>query len=420
MKTAFAILLLVFAQGGTAFASVDEFSINATLIEVVDVQATRKGILNPENILQRRNFGNETALVSEAQWRGLNLRTRLADKLYRHDGGWRNAGELDIQELSYEFDFASDYRLSIGKLSESWHVAYAFHPLGFFEPEINRDDLSQRFMKAQGLPSIVAGYGAEKWDIAFVYSNDFENERDGFNKGLRQWGGRLGMLSENGLETSVIIHKPEQQKMGFGGSAIQVFGNALEMHGSFFMRKGTRRPVHTSVNDDSLAFYTKDPYQEYRRDDGKWYPRGVLGLQWTSNNLINSVIEWSHDERGLDNKQWQHWKRLVRFHANTTGVSSAAVTGNLKYDASTLLTSGARQDYIFLRLTKGGWDWAPEASVLVGVADGSAIWNARLAYTAATAWDADIYARISTGNGGGEFAIGPDKGAVGFSLRYHF
>ncbi|MCW9033744.1 MAG: hypothetical protein OQJ97_05945 [Rhodospirillales bacterium] len=417
---------LIFCFGGAVPSLADDLELNTTLIEILDVQSVRTGVLNPGNILERRDIGNETALISTANWKGLTLRVRMADEFTRHkstdEGGWSNDGDFDIQELVWEFDLPSQYRLSMGKLSEAWHVGYAFHPLGFFESELNRDDLSERFKRSEGLPTAVAGYIADDWDLTLAYSNDFENARDGFNKGLHQWGARVGMLMDSGMEASLVVQKPEKQDVGFGGSVVQVFGNDLEIHGSLFMRQGTRRPLHTAVKNNQLAFHTSDPYQEFRRDDGKWYPRSVLGLQWTSSNLINVVFEWGHDERGLDNDQWKQWKQQVRYHANgsTLGVPQSGVSGNLKYDAETLLSSGTRQDYLFLRLTKGGMDWTPEVSALVGAADGSAVWNARLAYTAATTWETEVYGRINSGNSGSEFSMGPDKGAIGLGFRYHF
>ena len=129
-------LLISLGAGSSAFA--EEVQITSTAIEVFETSFTRKGVLSPDNILDRKDFGSETALITSAQWEGLNLRIRVADEFDHHDGGWRNDGDFDIQELSYEFVVPDGYRLSLGKLSESWHVGYAFHPLGFFETELNR------------------------------------------------------------------------------------------------------------------------------------------------------------------------------------------------------------------------------------------------------------------------------------------
>ena len=413
-------LLISLGAGSSAFA--EEVQITSTAIEVFETSFTRKGVLSPDNILDRKDFGSETALITSAQWEGLNLRIRVADEFDHHDGGWRNDGDFDIQELSYEFVVPDGYRLSLGKLSESWHVGYAFHPLGFFETELNRDDLSERFKRSEGLPTIVGGYLADSWDMTLTYSDDTLNTRDGFNRGLRQWGARLGMLSRSGLETSLVMQKPEHQKIGFGGSAVYVFGNSLEVHGSVFARQGTRRPLHKGIQNGELTIYTADPYEEARLKDDKWYARSLVGLQWTSDDQINVVLEWSHDRRGLNSNQWDQWKNMVNFHASSgsLGVSTAGVNGNLKYDAQTLLETGTRQDYIFMRVTKGGWDWTPEASVLFGVADASAIWSARLAYTAATDWDAEVFSQFSTGSSNSEFGISPNKGTLGAALRYHF
>ena len=423
MKRALAICGALFlALAGPAPAVADELQFSASLIEVFDHKATRTGILNPDNILDQRGLGSETALVTETRWQGLALRLRMAEEFQHHDGGWRKTDDLDLQELSYEFNLPSRYRLSVGKLSEAWHVGYAFHPLGFFEPQLNRDDLSERFKRNEGVPAIVSGYLADNWDFTLAYSNDFKNSRDGFNKGLHQWAARVGMLTDNGMEYSLVAQKPEGQNIGFGGTGVQVFGNDLEVHGSIFLRQGTRRPLHSAVRNNQLVFETENPYQAFRIDDDKWYARSVVGLQWTSADLVNVILEWNHDGRGLDDQRWEQWKDLVRFHANGAdlGVSNTAINGNLKFDAETLLESGARQDYVFLRLSKGGGDWSPEVSVLVSVADGGAMWNARLAYTAATTWEAEVFSRISSGSSGSEFSMGPNKGSFGVGFRYHF
>ncbi len=403
-------------------ASADELQAQATVIQVFEGTSVRKGVLNPGNILDRPAIVSESALIAELRWRGFNGRLRLADELGRNSGGWRNDADVIVQEAAYEADLPPGYRLSLGKLSETWHVGYGFHPLGFFEPELNRDDLSERFKRSEGLPAIVAGYLGEGWDVSLAYSDDFEHDPDGFNRGMRQWGARLGMLNDNGLETALVVQQPEHQKVGFGGSAVMVFGQALEVHGALFVRQGTRRPLHRAVAGDQLAFFSEDPYRSSRRRDDQWYWRSVLGLQWTSDDLVNVLVEWGHDERGLDQGQWNRWKNLVRFHADGSaiGVPAAAVQGNLKYDARTLLPTGTRQDYLLVRLTSGGGDWVPEASVLLSLADASAVWQARMTYVAASTWEAELFGSLSSGSGGSEFGIGPRAGSLGFALRYFF
>jgi hypothetical protein len=406
-----------FADNPFASATIDTI-----VLQSVEGDTVREGLVNPDNHLDRPDAKAETALVAKGQIYDFRFRVRGQYNLTHRDD-WYDKSDLILQELSREFQFSDDTTLLIGKTNLNWDVAYSSRPLGFFSKDVDLRDIEDRFDRTRGLPLIALTHIGDGWDVTGVISDDFGETRDGFNAGLRQWAIKAG-TQFGATNANLIVQQPERQPVGYGFSATHAVGNSLAFHAEGFVRQGTRRPIHESVFTGQPRFYGADqnPYGEFRRNDNSWYPRWVVGGQWTSDELLNIIVEWVHDSRGLDDDQWRDFKNLARFHGSgrNFGLSDTAVNGNLARDALTYLTTGTRQDYLYLRFLQGGATWEPALSSFTSLEDGSTSFNFRLTYTGAHDWQFWIDARANVGLGGSEFGSVPEDGFVGAAFRYFF
>ena len=409
-------------QGGRCAGSNDTWDLDARgyLLELMTVNKTRSGPRPLYNATRIPRFASELALGLEGNWGEVSYRLRATAT-----DGWDPdaAGRTDVvlQELSREWIAGKNLRLLVGKSVLSWDVGFSAQPLGFFQTEQDFRDITDRFGRSEGLPLIALTWLGESGSVAVVYSNDFENAPDGFNEGLRQWG--LNVVYDlPGLTVSGVVQQPEDQRLGLGGSISGVAGSRYAFHGSVFVRRGTRRPTHRSIETQELVFWNSDPYGSFRRHDDRYFARWVIGGRVTPDPWSEFLVEWVHDDRGFDRAEWRRFLKLVDFHrwGGTADVPQESVAANLLHDGQALIRNGARQDYLYVRYSRQIERSSVAISAFVGVADGSFIpaVSADLAKVGRLVLGARASAFV--GSGSSEFGMIALDWIIDASVRYDF
>ena len=389
-------------------------------LDLLSVTEPRGGPLNPNNAARIAAINNEAALGIEGSWERLSFRLRAT--LLK---GWKPAdsanGDFAVQELNRVFAIGDDVRLSVGKRLLSWDVGFAAQPLGFFQKRPVLRDITDEFGRSEGVPLVAVTWLGESAWTTLVYSDDFENEADGFNQGLRQWALNVGYDFPN-LTVSGVLQQPLDQRLGFGGSVSGVVSDEIALHGSFFTREGTRRPIHQSIATGRMLFFEENPYASFRVRDRGRYPRWVIGGRWTPDAFTEFLVEWSHDERGLSSGEWRRFQDLIRIHQDgaTLGIPQAVIVGNLLFDSQTLIPTGARQDYLFIRVSHQLEDIALAGSGFINLADRSFVPAITLDYHGWRDWSAHLRASAFVGNSASEFGLSPLEWTLSTGLRYAF
>ena len=300
-----------------------------------------------------------------------------------------------------------------------WDPGYIAQPLDFLGQPKNVRDLEDRLSERQASVFVELGRNTTEWSTSFII---------GENRMYAEPQGQAIIVVEknfNGTNMLLVTQKTFDQPAGIGSGMSTVIGEGLELHGSFFTRRGTRRPIHLSLLNYDFKFYGPNefPVSDYRLHDDHWYSQWVIGGQWTVPSGLNVLLEWTHDESGLSPAQWDELVALTQFHANgaSLGVPSAAVSGNLAYDADTLSRNGgSMQDYLFVRFSYPLQSLEFEISSLINTYDQSHSSGIRITYKPAQRWQTWIDMRWNQGDTGTEFGEVPVRRDTLLAMRYFF
>ena len=347
--------LITFIYLFTAAAHSSEEYIRGHALATLAGRDVRNEPLNKNNFFDINQVAGELALSLEGLMSGFNWRLRF-EHHQDYDGPGSNS-RLTVQEFSKTFSLNDYLYATIGKTQLNWDSALSYQVLGFFQKDTNFFDLTDNFALSEGLPLVSLSYLRENWNFTLVYSNDFLNDPDGFNRGLSQYA--ANMTFDIGRATaSIIVQKPEGQRTGTGATANVELSEHLVGYGSFFMRKGTRRPISSLIWNDAADIAIDNPNGSHRVDSIRRYTRFVLGINAAMTTGYSFIVEFSFDKRGLDESEWKRYLDLISTHREAAIATDAGIRylgfSNLAFDAETLLTQGARQKYIFTQITKTG------------------------------------------------------------------
>ena len=398
-------------------------------INVLTRQTARENPLNPDNFLNISELSNETALVAQGRVNLLNpqyrlpVNFRLRGSYLLAESAQASRGQVDVQELSVDYLLADNWVVNVGKTQLAWDNATSSQPLGFFQRDVNLLDLTDAQSRSEGLPLLALSYLAANWSTTLVYSHDAWSGYDGFNRGLEQWALQFRMTNPR-LDWTLVAQKPRRQRPGLGAAFSYTWTDNLVVHGSGFVRKGTRRPFNTLLDNPLPGLVVENPLRSERRRDDNDYLRYVIGANLNIHRF-SVVLEYSHDERGLTDSQWSRLMVLVNQHnsllssAGTDDINKLALL-NLVYDNRTVLRSGTRQNYVFSQIRYAA-DWADIAGFTrVETSDASTMWGVSLSKELSANASFSLSAFAFKGSGRSEFGVLPVKDSVEAVFRYYF
>lgn len=401
-----------------------ELEVHGFAGNIVSLRQRSDSPVNPGNIMNVSELAIEPFLSLSARFGAFSGRVRASRESFRNPHAPADS-ELDIKELSYGDMLPLDLpgRFSVGKRILSWDPSYVLRPLGFFQDSAMLTDLLDREGRAEGLPLSQVTWFHDRGSATLVFSDDFENRADGYNEGLRQVAARYS-TSFGRVSVAAVARKVIDGSLGFGGSSSFDLGETMVGHVSAFAEPGTRRRIHRAVHDRSFFFTATDPYGDFRRNEDRWYKRAVAGLTWTPAAWGGASIlaELIHDQTGLSEKQWNHFRDLVAYHGRGMGgmLPARAVEGNLLHDGQTFDALTVRRNYAFLRTTIPVGKWEVTGSLFRGLADNSnrvdlaayrAVWRD---------WSIEFSAFLVEASDGAEFSFLPLRKGASVRMRFLF
>lgn len=408
-------------------------------INVLTHQTVRENPLNPGNFLDISELRNETALIAQGQVNLLDpeyrlpINLRLRGSYLLEESGRSSREQVDVQELSVDYLFADNWVINAGKTQLAWDNATSAQPLGFFQRDVNLLDLTDAQSRSEGLPLVALSYLARNWSTTLVYSHDAWSGYDGFNRGLEQWALQFRMTNAR-LDWTLAAQKPQGQQPGLGAAFSYTWTDNMVVHGSGFIRKGTRRPFNTLLNNSlsnnpQPGLVVENPIRSERRGDDNYYLRYVIGANLNIDRF-SVLLEYSHDERGLTDPQWNRFTALADLHNGVFSTSSPNATNadninnlallNMVYDNQTIVRSGTRQNYVFSQIRYVA-DWADIAGFArVETGDASTTWGVSVGKELSANASLSLSAFAFKGNRRSEFGLLPIKNSVEAVLRYYF
>lgn len=266
----------------------------------------------------------------------------------------KQADENDfiVKQLHYIYDIDDNFSLQIGKFIENWQLGFAFNPLGLTDP-YQRPDSNNISDTKLGINALALRYNADNIQIDFYSNNDDEKENKLYGYGESANALRVNYNLNENYDLTLILHKKQPHNLGAGLGLRGIINDNLQLYGSFFSRKGTTLATHkallNNLDNDSNTVYLANPITDYRKNDNKQYPRALLGGQYTTDDNLGITVELSYDKRGMNDKQWQTYKALIKNHNNSSHPVAAA---NLAWDLSIVTARGLRQSYGFIGFAK--------------------------------------------------------------------
>lgn len=344
----------------------------------------QRDTVNPGNVAGLPDQAVSSAARIGAEFGGASGALKLSSSLSKGPGG--SASDQDATIVQMFVPLVSTDVLSAYLAVQNIHLdgGYSFHALDFMEDGRIRGNLGDLRIEEEGfaLAGLRIPIGSARLTLA--YSDDTRSDSDDINRGLRQV---LAYLSYATPETdgALVLQKYVGGKWGLGGSANLFVNQGTEVHLAAFLREGTHVPIHATLTGRNQPFYGPDenPNRMLRMNDGRLYPRMLIGTQFTTESQLNFILEYYYDAQGMDRTQWDALMSLVRLHRSRLPGSAAAF--NLAYDAEALRTG--RQQQASVRVRIGANAWEPEVGIVSSL-DRSASIQGRLTYGFGEHWKA--------------------------------
>ena len=285
-----------------------------------------------------------------------------------------------IHELAADLSLSDDLNLLVGKKILKWGTGYAFNPTGVVEPPRSPSDPTDRLNQNDGrtLISLTAFLG--KNSLTFVYLNDVQISIGSFKWNTSEYAFRAYAFLD-GLDLSLVGHYREGDRLQAGANCSYVIGEGLELHGEVLAQQGSSMVYHPILqSDNSQQTFTSYPYVPLYDHSGRVFARTLVGGQYTFDNGINVVLEYSHNGEGLSRKEWQRWMNFVTFQNDVqqgrlpAPKELVSLSGtNLLWALNTLSPRGTMRDYLFGR---GYWSddrWSIETLIFMNADDASMV-----------------------------------------------
>jgi hypothetical protein len=314
----------------------DDLSSNLTLSSRLIRNQARQASVEADSTPEWRL---ESRALWQGQWRDWTM-TSLLQHEPRH-------AEVDVHhqltELAWNPLIEESLGLTLGKLSRGYEQPGPFQTLNFTQRAVSPFD---DYADIEGFWLLTTDWTIREADtgpsgslhwmrnpmsgwsisplLAEVQSTGDVPDVDGAIVRPRyQW--QLVLQKDSGsLSSNLLLQQYQGQSAGFGGAFSWVPALAWQFWGSGFVRQGTAytdslQSAYAAIQDfEAVQVDTS----EFRRSSSRWYPRVVLGVEWSG--LSKSFqLGWHYDARKLNRNEQ---RLLYLLNANAVGSIPASVS----------------------------------------------------------------------------------------------
>ncbi len=410
MKARLALPTICLLTAATLAQAEDDWAGGFALAEW-QTRSVRGAPLNADNFTGIASEQLHLAGLLEGRWQEVSWRLRLETEHNRQDG---QHSRSRVQELNRVFTLSEGTSVSVGKRQYSLDQSYVLQPLGFFQKRTDLADPTDSLGQSEGVPMLLFSWVGRRASLAAVYSKDFENPPDGFNRGVEQSLLKLG-YEWDGLSAAILLRRASGESTGVGATLSGTLGESFSYYGSVYHARGTPRPIAPELVGEAR----QSPVQtldSVRANDGEPYPRAAIGVIFTPRELPRFQLEYAYDRRGLSDAQYRHYLELIDRDAGPQ--QPALLTqANRATLAQMLIPQGMRRHYLSLSATQtlAGCDLT--AGVYTGLADGSQTWYASLEAPLSAHLRFGLAATRQAGGARSERGLSPVAGTLAIRLR---
>jgi hypothetical protein len=394
-----------------------EMALSATVLNEIEISSARASCFNPDDVLDREQTQVTGAVVLSPTVAGIRSRLRLEAARDVRRGIWIDPS-VEVQELYTTFNVREGLQATVGKSFLSWDVSYASRPVNFFARETDYLDIRDYRRRISGVPMVALSWTGNMGVLTGVVASDCVEDRHRGQWALRAQGHR------GAAEVAALIRGRSGGPCGFGGTVTYVQGRSLELHGSLFLNRELDNRRHRTAMVDSFPFPDSGSPDIYTKEtaDYTWIPHLVLGCQYTTESLVNILVEYIHDGAGFSRSQWDHLLRAAEDFRSIGMLDTpkSAVERNLFDRADALRRHLARQDYFFVRGSASWTETEGSIGALIGLADGGVSLSGTLSYQPDASWDVWAEVRRNMGPKGSEFGEVPERMRLTLMLRFLF
>ena len=307
--------------------------------------------------------------------------------------------------------------ITAGRKIFRWGTGYVKNPAAFANPEKRTDDVTDRTRSQVGRDVLMASYYRESSDFQFLYLPD-----------LRTSHGNVS-LDENELifkaytlvgehDLSFMINWRQHGNERIGLTWAHTLNDALELHAEWAGQHGSNRRYHINQSiDQPFTIHSNNPY--ILKTEKKLYNELIVGLNYTTHFGVNIITEYSYEQTGIANKNWQQLMRYSNWLNSlpTTPELMPAIAGNLKWVA---LSLNHPRHTIFTRLAYVYNDLSFECLNLLNPQDQSSYLLGGITYEWKNRCDFELRASRFLGSAKSTFDSLPSQQELFIGMRCYF
>ena len=358
------IIINTILISGNVFAN-DFYVYNDTAFQQRDGLYNQQQVLNNtiETIAHKRGFG----ITGDIEGLEYALRYQMYENNANQSGKVdTQKEELIIQTAYKDFEINDEISLRIGKFVETWQIGNGISPLSFIDPYSRTISTANPTNDINGAGAVLINYIADNIRYAVYAGRDTNTKNVVRGYGYKHTALKLSYDVNDNVDTAIIVHKRNTGKVGIGGSVRYLVNDASILYSSAMFRRGNIRAIHKGVLENNFVA-TENPVGEHLINDNKLYKNLMIGWQYTTTTNYTYWLELGYDQRGMNNKQWNQYKKMVDNHTTLSGASTPLKTPNLSWDSSIISDRGLRQKYAYARIQKDINNYKISASIKIGV-----------------------------------------------------
>jgi hypothetical protein len=412
-------------------AAGDGFTQRTELREEVTTATTADTLLNPGGqVFSAERAASLLRLRSDVTLRlpaGVTFKARgVFDAVYkdsaRREFDWA-LPEAYLQRSLGRFD------LSVGRKILKWSNGYAFNPAGLLDPPRDPADPQDRLGRFEGRDLIELSFYAGDHSLTAVYAPGWE--LPGGAADPEQVLALRYHVLVSGLEVALMGARRPRASDTLAFSTSYVIGDRLELHAEASASRGSSIALpRSTLPGAQTTLFGADFYAPLRQDDRRWYPRLLVGANYTLPGDINLVVEYLHARDGLSALEWERFLEQARYSRGLfeRGGFPPVLEGRSLPELNLLLAMrslGAGvlgQDYGFVRLSRSRPLRGVEPSVLAlaNLRDGSLTWIPEVSLRVRRRLTLYGRATLPSGAERSEFGNVPVSRSFNFGVRLAF
>ncbi|WP_133717187.1 hypothetical protein ACR2R6_02590 [Methylocaldum gracile subsp. desertum] len=259
-------------------------------------------------------------------------------------------GDADFytQAAALDWNVSDNVVLSGGVDIFKWGPGYIWNPSNpFQDQELNFEDRVFSYKRNGEVYASLDWTGEDGWGASAYTLNHKSREKVYGPDNRYEWAYAL-RLRKQFTSSDVALTYARIGDMNFvGGSYSAAIGDKLELHGEFSVRdrRRTALPRRIDLPGGTESFYVFD-----RDDRREWRPQFLLGGQYTTESLVNVIVEYLYNGEGYSEGEFDRLEDAAGSSTPLLDSPLGPAAGGFLGTANTLLGRMQRH-YLFARIS---------------------------------------------------------------------